>query len=69
METMIVEREQALWLVARLLAEYDPGVKMEITRSDGTIIIRPQGTPSELLQWAERISDKYDDVFKRLAES
>jgi len=42
---------------------------MEITRSDGTIIIRPQGTPSELLQWAERISDKYDDVFKRLAES
>ncbi len=69
METLIVEREQALWLVARLLAEYDPGVKMEITRSDGTIIIRPQGAPSELLQWAERISDKYDDVFKRLAES
>jgi hypothetical protein len=38
METMIVEREQALWLVARLLAEYDPDVKMEVIRSDGAII-------------------------------
>lgn len=38
METMIVEREQALWLVAKLLAEYDPDVKMEVIRSDGTII-------------------------------
>lgn len=27
METMIVEREQALWLVAKLLAEYEPNVK------------------------------------------
>ncbi len=27
METMIVEREQALWPVARLLAEYDPDVR------------------------------------------
>jgi len=69
METMIVEREQALWLVARLLAEYDPDVKMEVIRSDGTIIIRPQGAHSELLQWAERISDKYDDVFRQLAET
>ena len=27
METMIVEREQALWPVAKLLAEYEPNVK------------------------------------------
>jgi len=69
METMVVGREQALWLVARLLAEYDPDVRMELIRSDGTIIICPQGARSELLQWAERISDKYEDVFRRLAET
>ncbi|MGQ9625506.1 MAG: hypothetical protein ACUVV0_01205 [Anaerolineae bacterium] len=69
METMIVEREQALWLVAKLLAEYEPNVKVEVLRTDSTIIIRPQKALSELLQWAERIGDKYDDVFRRLAES
>jgi virulence-associated protein VagC len=69
METMIVDRKQALWLVAGLLAEFEPDAKVEILKSDGTIVIRPQGTHSELLHWAERIGDKYDDVFKRLAES
>jgi hypothetical protein len=69
METMIVEREQALWLVAKLLAEYEPNVKVKVLKSDGTIIICPQEAHSELLQWAERIGNKYDDVFRRLAET
>ena len=68
METMVVEREQALWLVAKLLAEYEPNVK-EVLKSDGTIIICPQEAHSELLQWAERIGSKYNDVLRRLADA
>lgn len=70
METMILEREQVLWLVAELLARHKPGAKVEVIKSNGTVVIRsPQEGRPELLQWAERIGDKYDDVFKRLAES
>ncbi|MFO3796607.1 MAG: hypothetical protein ACK8QZ_04890 [Anaerolineales bacterium] len=52
METMIVEREKALWLVASMLAEYEADVKMEVVRSDGTItirVIRPEDARSEPL--------------------
>lgn len=72
METMIGEREKALWLVASTLAEYEADVNMEVVRSDGTItirVIRPEDARPELLQWAKRISDRYDDVLRRLAQS
>ena len=69
METMIVEREQALWLIAGLLAEYSPNTKIQVAKFNGGIAVHPQSDQSDLLQWAERIGNKYDDVFKHLAES
>jgi hypothetical protein len=58
-----------VWLIARLRAEYEPSAKVEVLKSDGTIIVRPQKADLELLQWAKRTGDQYDDVLKRLAES
>ena len=65
---IVVDREEALSLISQFLDELDSNVKLEIARSDSTFIIRPQLDRAELLQWAERIGDRYDDVFRKLAE-
>ncbi|MBC7226689.1 MAG: hypothetical protein H5T61_05595 [Thermoflexales bacterium] len=70
METMIVEREKALSLVQELLAQLAPGEKVEVIRYDGTLILRRESSiDPQMLERLRRVSERYHDVFRRLAES
>jgi len=40
-----------------------------VSRHDGALTLRRESAVDpELLVWAERIGEQYDDVFRRLAE-
>lgn len=70
METMIVEREKVLALVHELLAELAPGEKVEVIRYDGTLILRRESSIDPgMMERVRRVSERYHDVFQRLAES
>jgi len=70
METMIVEREQALALVQELLAQLAPGEKVEVIRHNGTLILRRESSIDPgMMERVKQVSERYYDVFRRLAES
>jgi hypothetical protein len=70
MGTMIVEREQALSLVQELLAQLAPGEKVEIAQYDDTLVLRRERSiDPEMMARVKKVSERYHDVFQRLAES
>ena len=70
METMIVEREQALSLVHELLAQLAPGERVEVARYNGILILRRERSiDPEMMERVKKVSERYCDVFRRLAGS
>lgn len=69
MTAKLLDRDEAVNLVRDLLNELDPHTKIEVSHSGWHILLRPRTDRAELLKWAERIADRYEDVFQRLAES
>ncbi len=66
--SIVLERDEA----ARVIQEMQvlgPHVKLEIQRLDNGLTLRAQTDQSELLQWAERVGNRYQDVFEKLAKS
>lgn len=62
-----LKRDEAVQIIQEMLEAFGPQVKIEIQHTKDVITLRARSDPSELLQWAERIGDRYEDVFKRLA--
>ena len=69
MVVKLLERDEAVNMVRDLLNELDPHTKIEVSRSGWHILLQPRADRKELLKWAKRIGDRYEDVFQRLAES
>ena len=67
--TIILNRDEALRVIQEMLRALGPQVKVEIQRSGDVVTLRAQAEQSQLLQWAQRIGDRYQNVFERLAQS
>ena len=65
--TLVLKRDDAVRVIQDLLLELGPQVKIEIQQSSNAVTLRAEANESELLQWAERIGDRYQNVFERLA--
>jgi hypothetical protein len=67
---MVVEREQALLLVQEMLAQLSPGEKVKITRENGILTLRGErSVDPEMMDRVKAVSEKYHDVFQKLARS
>lgn len=62
-----LDRNEAIKVIQEMLQELGPTVKIEIQQTKDTVTFRAKTDSTELLRWAERIGDRYEDVFKRLA--
>jgi hypothetical protein len=67
--TIILNRDEAARVVQEMLQVLGPQVKIEIQQTNNTVTLRAQTDQPELLQWAERIGDRYQNVFERLAKN
>ena len=67
--TIILNRDEAVRIVQEMLQVLGPQVKIEIQQSNNAVTLRAQTDQPELLQWAERIGERYQNVFERLAKS
>ena len=67
--TLVLNRDEAVRLIQEMLQAFGPQVKLEIQRSSNAVTFSAQTDQSELLQWAERVGDRYQSVFERLAKS
>lgn len=65
---LTLKRDEALHLIQELLQSLGPQVNVEINKADSVVTLKAQTDHAELLQWAERIGDRYQDVFERLAK-
>jgi len=65
--TLVLKRDDAVRVIQDLLLELGPQVKIEIQQSSNAVTLRAQANEPELLQWAKRIGDRYQNVFERLA--
>lgn len=65
---LTLKRDEALHLIQELLQSLGPQVNVEINKADSVVTLKAQADHAELLQWAERIGDRYQDVFERLAK-
>lgn len=68
-KTIVLNRDEAVRIIQEMLLLLGPQVKIEIQQSNNTVTLRAQTDQPELLQWAERIGDRYQNVFERLAKS
>jgi len=69
MVVKLLDREEAASVVRDWLNELEPHTKIELSLCDRHVLLQPVPDRTELLAWAERIGDRYEDVFQRLAES
>ena len=70
METVVVDRGQALSLVKEFLESLAPGERVEISREDGTLIVRSErNIDPAMMDRVREVSERYHEVFQRLAES
>jgi len=67
--TLVLNRDDAVRVIQDLLHALGPQIKIEIQQSSNAVTLRAQTDEAELLQWAERIGDRYQNVFERLAKS
>lgn len=67
--TIVLNRDEAARIVQEMLQALGPQVKIEIQQTNNAVTLRAQTDQPELLQWAERIGDRYQNVFERLAKN
>lgn len=67
--TIVLNRDEAARIVQEMLQTLGPQVKIEIQQTNNAVTLRAQTDRPELLQWAERIGQRYQNVFERLAKS
>jgi len=65
--TLVLKRDDAVRVIQDLLLELGPQVKIEIQQSNHAITLHARAEGSELIEWAKRIGDRYQNVFERLA--
>lgn len=68
-ETLVLNRDDAVRAIQDMLRMLGPQIKVEIQQSGNAVTLRAQSNESELMQWAERIGTRYQNVFERLANS
>ena len=67
---IIVDHKQALAIVHEFLGGLEFDERVEVSRYDGSLLIRREKTVDpEMIERVKNVFERYDDVFRKLAES